>query len=86
MSWRTTKTPKRKTTLIKIRYKDPEGKIHVGNFFWSDRESTWIESVEPEEAVGLYEYEKDGWKVLGWKEISKREIVSSRRRSAKQAP
>ena len=83
MSWRTTKTPKRKTTLIKIRYKDSEGKVYVGNFFWSDTEKTWLESRDGPDGVGLYE--DDGWEVLGWKEISVREprvkVIAKRKSS-----
>ncbi len=66
MSWKTTKPPKRKVKLIKLRYKDLRtGKIYTGSFFWSDTEQTWIECIDGPDGIALYE--SDGWKVLGWK-------------------
>jgi hypothetical protein len=63
VSWNTTRPPKRKVKSVRLRFQDPEGKVHQSKFYWSDREGTWIDCTGLDIAL----YERDGWKVLGWK-------------------
>jgi|GEM_PF-5765304 len=63
-NWNVTEPPKSETKPIKLRYKDPQGKVHQGSFVWSKMERTWVE-VTMGESIGLYE--DDGYKVIGWK-------------------
>lgn len=64
-SWKTTTPPKRAVKPVMLRYQDSLGKIRQGKFVWSYTEHTWVECLDGVDGIGLYE--KDGWKVLGWK-------------------
>lgn len=63
--WKTTCPPKRQGQTVKLRYQDSTGNVYRGNFFWDNRENTWLEVTSGPDGIGLYEV--DGWKVLGWK-------------------
>lgn len=50
---------------VRLRYRNPMGNIYTGDFIWSDTEQAWVEVIDGQDGIALYE--SDGYKVLGWK-------------------
>lgn len=55
--------------LVRLKFKNNQldrKKVYQGLFYWSDRERTFIESVEGPDSLGLYC--EDGWQIVAWQE------------------
>lgn len=70
--WNTTDPLKKDGKTLRIRYKDSDGRIGSGNFYWSKTEGTWIECDDPD-GIGLYA--DDGYTVIGWKKAGRERSV-----------
>ena len=61
--------PEKEGKLIRLRFKNidlDKKKVYQGLFYWSDRERTFIESVEGPDSLALYP--EDGWRIVAWQE------------------
>ena len=58
--------------LVRLKFKsiDEPKRVYQGLFFWSDRERTFIESVEGPDSLALYP--EDGWRIVAWQEYKQR--------------